>query len=556
MEDIAAQGNWHLLEDSGATGPFQVVFSSHGVPEGSFEFKSSFAGLPGKRLYINTSAADLFESGVVGIADTFDGLVDVIRHQAGDDRIILFGAGPGGFAAIRAGIALKAETVLAISPIINLDTPLSPSTKIANASAVPEPYRSLEAAIIEASETQFILMAAEWDIFHIALQSSLAHQDHVSSFGLLNIDTGVPAPLKQSGQLVNLYSLLLSGGDRDIPVKAVGALSQNPEIASNVLAAKIAATQGNWDEAVPLLKNALEVIPNCEIALEQLGAHALTAEDKQEALNYYSQCAEINDSRKVYKNKLSQLVRSLHITDPKMLKLAGIEVIAEASTERTETSKELAEALMKNKDFKAAAAMFREIYAANPKDNRAALGEVQALRQSGSLGEAGRAMKALLKTDPTNHTFQHNMGVILLKSRDPRRAIPYLSDAFKQQPRNPGYAHQLAAALMQTKKVDEALATIEVATQERPDNAGFQFTKAEIALAQKAYKTAEEAALAAVELQPERAAYHVVLSDALAKQPNKTDKALSAIRMALTLDFDNPDYKDRLAQLLKKQDAV
>lgn len=338
-------------------------------------------------------------------------------------------------------------------------------------------------------------------------------------------------------------------------MRGTGSLSDEPEIANEILVAKISATQGKWDEAVPVLKKALEIIPDCEIALEQLGAFSLTKGKTQEALDYYKRCAQLNDSRKVYRNKLTQIVKQLNVTDPEVLELAGIEADTVSDVNETKATKETAEALLKNREFKAAAEMFHEVYVTNPADHRAGLGEVQALRQAGALNDAGRAMKSLLKTDPSNHTFQHNMGVILLKIRDPRRAIPYLSDAFAQQPRNPGYAHQLAVALMQTKKVDEALATIEVATQERPENAGFQFTKAEIALAQKAYKTAEEAALAAVELQPERAAYHVMLSDALAMQPNKTDKALSAIRMALTLDFDNSEYKDRLAKLLKKQDA-
>ena len=544
---IAQQSSWVSTQNSSDTKPFQIVFSSHGVPEGSFEFKSNLDGLPGQRLFLNTPNQDLFEGGVPETADSFDALIEELKETAGDRSIVVMGSATGGFAAIRAGIALKAQTVLAFSPILDLDAPLSPALKVENAASVSDGSRNLLPLIEGATDTQFIIMSAEWDIFHMSLQAQLADLDHVTSFGILNVDTGVATLLRQDETLQRIYSRLLSGKNRHLAVRGTGALARFPDVAADLLVAKVSASSGDWDTAVPLLEKSLSAIPDCEIALEQLGVYYTTQGDKETALDFYTQCVEMNPNRQVYKEKLASLARSLQVKDERILELSGIE-----EPEKTASLRDEAEALMAKKDFAGAAETFRAAYAKNSDDVSSALGEVTALRQAGALSEAGRAMKALLKTNPENHTFQHNMGVILLKGRDPQRAIPYLSDALEQQPRNPGYAHQLSSALAQSKKLSEALVAIEVATTERPDNAGFQFTKAEIALGLKSFKTAEEAARAAVRLEPERAAYFAMLAETLAGQPDKIEEAVQFMRIALTLDFDNPAYKKRLAAFMKE----
>ena len=544
---IAQNSSWVLTHNSVDKKPFQVIFSSHGVPQGNFEFKSDLEGLPGQRLFLNTPNQDFFEGGVPETADSFQELIEQIKEMAGNRSIVVMGSATGGFAAIRAGIALKAQTVLTFSPILDLDAPLSPALKVENAASVPDESRNLLPLIEGATDTQFIIMSAEWDIFHMSLQAQLAGLDHVTNFGILNVNTGVATHLKEDETLQRIYSRVLSGKNRHLAVRGTGALTKFPDIAADLLAAKTSASSGDWDTAVPLLEKSLSVLPDCEIALEQLGVYYTTQSDKETALDYYTQCAEMNPNRKVYKDKLANLARSLKIKDQHILELSGIEGFSKSLGLRDE-----AEALMAKKDFVGAAETFRAAYARNPDDAGAALGEVTALRKAGAISEAGRAMKTLLKTDPANHAFQHNMGVILLKSRDPQRAIPYLSDALQQQPRNPGYAHQLASALAQSKKLSEALIAIEVATTERPDNAGFQFTKAEIALDLKSYKTAEEAAREAVRIEPERAAYFAILAETLAGQPGKINEATEFMRIALTLDFDNETYKKQLASYIKE----
>ena len=546
---IAQNSSWAATQNAADAKPFQVILSSHGVPEGSFEFKSNLDGLPGQRIFLNTPNNDFFEAGIPDAADSFDDLISQLKEMAGDRSIVVMGSATGGFAAIRAGIALKAQTVLAFSPIMDLDAPLSPAAKVENAATVPAEARNLIPLIEGATDTQFIIMSAEWDIFHMSLQAKLANLDHVTSLGILNVDTGVPATLRADETLQRIYSRILTGKNRHLAVRGIGSLSRFPDVAEDLLAAKIAASSGDWATAKPLFDKSLSAIPDCEIALEQLGVYYITNGDNETALDYFTQCTEMNTERKVYKDKLAKLARSLQIKDERILSLAGMD---KPKTTETGTQRQQAEALLAEKNYAAAAEAFRAAYAAIPSDVGAALGEVTALRHAGALSEAGRAMKSLLKTDPDNHTFQHNMGVILLKSRDPQRAVPYLADALKQQPRNPGYAHQLAAALVQTKKANEALVAIEVATQERPENAGFQFTKAEIALALKAYKTAEEAAREAVRIEPERAPYFAMLAEALAGQPAKIDEAVQFMRIALTLDFDNPMYKKRLAAMVKE----
>ena len=543
-----AASAWIEHEVSPTAGPLQIIFSSHGVPEGSFEFKSQLTPMSGERIYLNTPAQDLFMGGVPGFADDFAALIEQLKTAAGDREVIVMGAGPGGFAAIRCGAALSAKTVLAFSPIINLDAPLSPGAKIEKASEIEADARDLSPLIETATETRFILISAEWDIFHMRWQSELARLSNVSSFGLLNVNTSVPATLRADDVFARLYERILRGDNRHLGLRGVGPLSRSPDIAVKLFDAKIAASTGDWATAHPMLEDSADALPDCEVALEQLGAYHMTQGNREKALDYYAQCAEMNTARALYRDRLNKLIRSLQIKDPRLMTLAGMDKPETAASPR-----QLGDALMVQGDFLAAAEAFHTAVEANSEDIGAALGEVNALRRAGQLSDAGRAMRRLIKADPKNHTYQHNMGVILLKSGDPRRALTYLGDAFDQEPRNPGYAHQYSAALFQTKKPDEALKVIEVAVQERPENPGFQFTKAEIAMAVGAHLTAEEAAAEAVRLMPEKAPYNAIYANALSKDETRITEAVKHMRIALTLDFDNGAYKQKLADMLRQQ---
>lgn len=532
--------NWVSADNGAEAGPFQVVLSSHGVSEGNFEFRSSLTGKPGIRMYLNSPKPDYYESGVPGLADSFEELVDAVLVRSGGHEIVVIGADTGGHAAIRLGARLGAKTVIAFSPIIKLDAPLAPNNNADVVRTLPAESRDISPLLAGSPSTRFILLAAEWDIFHMQQFNQLSDTTNLIKFGLKSIDTGVPPKFRKTGELDTLYTAVISGNEGEYTPNEMGNLLSQPNVVETLYKAKLAAVANDWDTAVPLYRDVLEAQPDCEAALEQLAAFDLVSGNRDAAIEKYERCIELNGERKLYQSRLEALRPTLIETEE------GIQL-----SERD--LRDLGDSMMASKDFAKAADAYEKAFRVNPNSVGIGLGWAKATFLDGDTSRALRILKDMHKFDPENATIAHNYGAFSLKAGKTRQALKFLGMAHDKDPQNPGFAHQYAIALMRSRKAKDALKPARLAAQERPDNAGFHVTVAEIADAIGDKAAAKSAIEEALNLNGEHAPYHALAARILEKSPDTLDQAVKHMRDALTLQYGNEVYKNELVRLVEKQ---
>jgi tetratricopeptide (TPR) repeat protein len=530
--------NWVDADSGIERGPFQVVISSHNVTEGNFEFRSSIFGKPGTRIYLNSPNHDYYESGIPGLANNFDELISAIEARSGGREIIVIGADTGGHAAIRIGARLGAKTIVAFSPIITLDAPLTPAKDIP--AGLSSNVRDLSDIIRQSTSTRFVLLAAEWDIFHMHQFKELGDYANIIKFGLTSIDTGVPPSFRENGELDRLYDAVIKGDEIDyMPLNAGDLLSQ-PQTVDALYRGKLAAVQNDWDAAVPLYREAVALDPDCEAAIEQLAAYDLTIGDREAAAEKYERCIHLNSERKFYKSRLEAL-------RPTLIETEDGPQLSERDL------RDLGDSMMASKDYAKAADAFEKAFRANSSAIGTGLGWAKATFLNGDTSRALRILKDMHKGDPENETIAHNYGAFSLKAGKTRQALKFLGMAHDKDPQNPGFAHQYAIALMRSRKSKDALKPARLAAQERPDNAGFHVTVAEIADAIGDKAAANAAIEEALKLDAEHAPYHALAARILEKSPETLDQAVKHMRNALTLQYGNEVYKNELVRLVEKQ---
>ena len=541
--------NWVAADTGAEKGPFQVVLSSHGVSEGNFEFKSSLHGKAGTRIYLNSPNSDYYESGVPGLAADFDALIRAILDRSGGRDIIVIGADTGGHSAIRIGARLGAKTVLAFSPIIALDAPLAPKSDRSALQKLPAEALDLSTIINQSASTRFILLAAEWDIFHMHQFSQLGDVANLMRFGLKSIDTGIPPTYRKNGELDRFYEAVLMGTELQFTPKDVGTLLSQPQTVESLYKGKLAAVENNWDAALPLYREAVALDPDCEAAIEQLAAYDLTIGEREAAADKYERCISLNSERKLYQQRLQALRPKIVVQDE-----TSSDSSAEPEAQFTFRDwRALGETLLASKDYKKAADAFEKAYRLSPDSIGSGLGWAKATFLSGEKSRALRILKDMHKADPDNATIAHNYGAISLKAGKTRQALKFLGMAHDKDQQNPGYAHQYAIALMRSRKAKDALKPARIAAQERPNNAGFHVTVAEIADAIGDKPAARAAVEEALKIDGEHAPYHALAARILEKSPETLDQAVKHMRDALTLEYGNEVYKNELVRLVEKQ---
>lgn len=535
---------WVKTDTNHSDDPVQIVVSSHGVKKGNFELRSSLRGHDGTRIYLNTPNADFYQSGIPELTESFDALIVTLRDIIGGRDTIIIGARSGGYAAIRIGAHLGANTVIAFSPIIDLNAPLAPIRDDEEVKGIPTDDHDLALAMKRSISTRFILFAAEWDIFHMQQFARLNGTSNVITFGLKLIDTSIPAKLRSNGELNRLYKAALLGTELQYKPKDAGTLLSNPIAIDCLYRGKIASIANDWDSAYPLYQKAIDIASDCEAAIEQLAVYDLTKSDRDAATAKYRRCIELNPERQFYQNRLDSINPNL--------KGRNTDKSGEMSAREW---RDLGESLSKGKDYSEAASAYEKAYKLEPNSIGSGVAWAKAVFLSGNKSVSLRILKDMHKTHPENAIIAHNYGVLSLKAGKTRQALKFLGMAHNKDSRNPGFAHQYAVALMRARKARKALEPARLAAEERPENAGFHVTVAEIADALGDKAAANEAILQALSLHNEHAAYHALAARILEKSQETLDQAVKHMRNALTLDYGNEIYKNELVRLVEKQRA-
>ena len=110
---------------AGASSTVDVIWTHANVPAGTFSLERAGARINTKIL-LNMKGNDCYQRGVPGIADSIKGVTAWLGHTIaglGATHVRSIGISAGATAAILFGHALKADTVIAVSPEIQLGIP-------------------------------------------------------------------------------------------------------------------------------------------------------------------------------------------------------------------------------------------------------------------------------------------------------------------------------------------------------------------------------------------------------------------------------------------------
>jgi tetratricopeptide (TPR) repeat protein len=192
--------------------------------------------------------------------------------------------------------------------------------------------------------------------------------------------------------------------------------------------------------------------------------------------------------------------------------LLALALLAQSMDYQTEGTKAL-----DAKQYSVAAELFERAVAADPKDYGAQFQLALADSLLGKDSDAIAHYKTVLDLKPDLYQAQLNLGILLVRGKEPAAAVPLLQSAEAQKPKEFRPAFYLADALLATGQLDQAAA---------------------------AYSTA-------LELNPSSAAAESGLGHALARQGHRTE-AEPHYRKAAALE---PAYSDTLLELASLYEA-
>jgi Tfp pilus assembly protein PilF len=108
------------------------------------------------------------------------------------------------------------------------------------------------------------------------------------------------------------------------------------------------------------------------------------------------------------------------------------------------------------RQYPAAVELFEKAVAQDPKDYAAHFHLALAYSMAGKDAEAIRAYKSTLELKPGLYEAELNLGICLVRAKDPGAAVPYLKSAATQKPAEVRPAFSLAQALLDSHQFPEA----------------------------------------------------------------------------------------------------
>ena len=212
-------------------------------------------------------------------------------------------------------------------------------------------------------------------------------------------------------------------------------------------------------------------------------------------------------------------------------------------TEQDDPQKVGLQALDKG-DYRLAAQTFSAILQADPKDYAAAFNLALAETQLHEDQQAIADYRKTLALKPNLYEAELNLGILLLRNKQPGEALPLLQDAVQQRPKEARPKRYLADSLAATGDVPKAAAAYAEALQIDPKMAPAELGLGQSLLQQGKLDEAKPHYRSAAALDPQLHSYLLELAQALARAGKSPDA------IALLQEFpSDPAAQEELGRL-------
>ncbi len=539
-------------------GRLVVAFSALNVQAGKFEFKTQFEPMKGARLYLNCPDNGFYFNGVPGFADSLEGIAEALKTYVKDHdvkHIDLIGSGMGAFGAIAVGAMMGANRVFAFSPLINASHDLSPVRKFVD--DIPADFSDLTDKIGAATETDFHLFCSEAEIFDLYQALPLVDFDHVHYRSISGSEPGLMKTIRGTDAFLRMLRSIAQGDLKtQFFLPNQGNILRSPELVEAIYEAKQDSRKPDWDAATAKLNKVLEEDPTAETALFLMGIYHMTNRDYRAAAEVYANCAELNPNMRQYKERLEDALTKGKIDDDLLWAMTptGARPDAEAAVDLTDNSMSVekrADLAFKGKQFEEAHTLFQSFVTENSKDasllQRAAISAMKCKDYPTAL----RLQKVVQTEREGEPAAEHHLGVILLKSGNPKKAIPHLKSAYDSSPDNGGFAHQYAIALMLSGEAGSAIDVLMDYIEEGSPDVGILASLAEFADRAKMPETRLVAAEKLMSVDGGEARGNYERAMALLSLNGDEQEIEQSFRIAATLDENDKRITTAFADFLE-----
>ena len=208
----------------------------------------------------------------------------------------------------------------------------------------------------------------------------------------------------------------------------------------------------------------------------------------------------------------------------------------------------LAMALKRDGDFKAAEPMFQETLRIAPTFASGHHNYAAALVDAGRLEEGIAHYREALRLRPNYPDTFNNLGNVMRRMNKNDEAEALLREAVRLNPEGVAYHLNLAGALLSLNKLAEAQAECETALRLKPDLVQAQDTMGQILMAMGRLPEAVERFAAALRAQPEAPGFNFHMAEALAQLGRKAE-AIECYKAVLRAAPQSPGVRERIAAL-------
>ena len=264
-----------------------IFFSAVGTfkKPGSFDFWQSAKQIKHNVLLLSNGPRQWYQSGIDGIGETFDDVVDEInelRDWIGVTDTVTVGQSMGGFGAIRYGLALNAN-ILAAATELKLMIPYSRS-RILMEEGTDIVCDNLHLQI-ERHQKRFLLIVGELDAVDVYCASLVRHLKNCDVRCLADVGHMPLGHLKATGRLNDTLTRFIS--DKHIePFQEEIDVFSNPDFAKSFFKQFQLQRRKKWQEAIEEGNKALLAYPMATKPVLFLGMAHMQLGNHQTAFPY------------------------------------------------------------------------------------------------------------------------------------------------------------------------------------------------------------------------------------------------------------------------------
>lgn len=280
--------------------------------------------------------------------------------------------------------------------------------------------------------------------------------------------------------------------------KGFKTISKNKEVLKLLEEAHLEYNNSNFSNSLELYKKVLEIEPNNEEALTNLGVVSKALGNHKEAIEYYIKSIKVNPHSALTYNNLGNAFKAI-------------------------------------KDYKRAILAFSDCIKRDPKNSNAYNNLGMVYESTGDNAKAIIAYKEAVKIDPKFSKAVNNIGVVLYKQKKYEEAIGIFKIALKIDPKYYELYSNIGACYNKLKKYDEAIEALDIAIEKNPKNGGAYTNLGNVYNKLFDYKTAVKLHEKSIELEPNGSNAYSNVGTSY-KYLGQTKKAIDSYKKAIELD--------------------